>query len=126
MIRRLEIAQSMLHRPVVLFLDEPTVGLDPVARRAVWDRVRSLRGQYRATVFLTTHDMEEADLLCERLAILHRGRVAAVGSPDELKAAVGPAASLDDAFIHFTNGTLEEGPAYRETEQMRRLTQRLS
>jgi ABC-2 type transport system ATP-binding protein len=126
MIRRLEIAQSMLHRPAVLFLDEPTVGLDPVARHAVWDRLRSLRDEYRATVLLTTHDMEEADVLCDSLAILHRGRIAALGSPEELKTAVGGSATLDDVFIHFTGGALEETASYRETERARRLARRFS
>ncbi len=126
MIRRLEIAQSMLHRPAVLFLDEPTVGLDPVARHAVWDRIRSLRDQYRMTVLLTTHDMEEADVLCDSVAIMHRGQIAAVGSPEQLKAAVGGSATLDDVFVHFTGGALEEGSSYRETARARRLARRLS
>lgn len=73
MIRRLEIAQSMLHRPQVLFLDEPTVGLDPIARDSVWERLRQLQAEFKTTVFLTTHEMEEADALCQQIAILHRG-----------------------------------------------------
>src|SRR5579863_5123471 len=89
MIRRLEIAQSMLHRPVVLFLDEPTVGLDPVARRAVWEHLRELRDQFGTTILMTTHDMEEADELCETVAIMHRSRAVAVGAPLALKAQVG-------------------------------------
>ena len=88
MIRRLEIAQAMLHRPSVLFLDEPTVGLDPVARRAVWEHVRELRARFGTTVLLTTHYMEEADELCDDVAILHQGKVAALGSPASLKAQV--------------------------------------
>src|SRR5581483_8139872 len=76
MIRRLEIAQSMLHRPRVLFLDEPTVGLDPVAREVVWEHVQQLRAEYGATIVLTTHYMDEADHLCDRVAILHDGRLA--------------------------------------------------
>ena len=70
MIRRLEIAQSMLHRPQVLFLDEPTVGLDPIARNSVWERLRQLQAELGTTVFLTTHVMEEADALCQQIAIL--------------------------------------------------------
>jgi ABC-2 type transport system ATP-binding protein len=66
MIRRLEIAQSTLHRPRVLFLDEPTVGLDPLARKAVWDHIEQLRGKYGTTIILTTHYMEEAETLCRR------------------------------------------------------------
>ena len=85
MIRRLEIAQSMLHRPRVLFLDEPTVGLDPIARNAVWDHLRQLRDEFGTTIFLTTHAMEEADALCDELAILHRGAVVIVGSPASIE-----------------------------------------
>lgn len=72
MIRRLEIAQSMLHRPAVLFLDEPTVGLDPMARHIVWQHLGDLRNRFGTTILMTTHDMEEADRLCEQLAIMHR------------------------------------------------------
>jgi ABC-2 type transport system ATP-binding protein len=70
MIRRLEIAQSMLHRPRVLFLDEPTVGLDPSARRTVWDHIQQLCTRYGTTILLTTHMMEEADVVCGRVAIM--------------------------------------------------------
>lgn len=73
MIRRLEVAQSMLHRPRLLFLDEPTVGLDPLARKAVWEHIARLRTDYSTTIFLTTHYMEEADSLCHRVAIMHLG-----------------------------------------------------
>ena len=79
MIRRLEIAQSMLHRPDVLFLDEPTIGLDPVAKRSVWERIRELRQQFGTTILMTTHDMEEADGLCDMVAILHQGHIAIAG-----------------------------------------------
>jgi ABC-2 type transport system ATP-binding protein len=87
--RRLEIARGLLHRPRLLFLDEPTVGLDPAARAAVWERLRGLSAAAGATVFLTTHSMEEADALCQRVAILDRGRLAAEGPPEELKAGLG-------------------------------------
>jgi ABC-2 type transport system ATP-binding protein len=80
MIRRLELAQAMLHRPAVLFLDEPTIGLDPVARHAVWDHIREVRGSLQTTILMTTHDMEEADGLCDTVAIMHRGEIAAVGA----------------------------------------------
>src|SRR5215470_11110495 len=89
MIRRLEIAQSMLHRPRLLFLDEPTVGLDPSARRAVWGHVREMSRDYGMTIFLTTHLMEEADSLCNRVAIMHLGVVAALDTPEELKQSIG-------------------------------------
>ncbi len=126
MIRRLEIAQSMLHRPKVLFLDEPTVGLDPVARDAVWERLGQLRDQYGTTIFLTTHYMEEADSLCGRVAILHLGEVVALGSPAELKGALGgDGVSLDDVFAHFAGADLESGGNYREISRTRRTARRL-
>lgn len=126
MIRRLEVAQSMLHRPQVLFLDEPTTGLDPVARRMVWELIRRLRENYRTTILLTTHLMEEADRLCDRVAIMNRGVVAAIGAPAKLKAGLGKSkATLDDVFIHFTGGQLDSGGTYRETSRARRVTHRL-
>ena len=126
MIRRLEIAQSMLHRPQVLFLDEPTVGLDPAARRTVWDHIDQLRKENGTTIFMTTHMMEEADSLCDRVAIMHLGKIAALGTPAELKIAIGgDGATLDDVFIHFTGDELETGGSYRETTRTRRTARRL-
>jgi len=125
MIRRLEIAQSMLHRPTVLFLDEPTVGLDPVARHAVWQHLRELREQYQTTIVMTTHDMEEADELCEIIAIMHRSRSVALGSPAVLKTQVGPQADLDDVFVHYAGGSIESGGGYADTARIRRTTRRL-
>lgn len=125
MIRRLEIAQAILHRPAVLFLDEPTVGLDPVARRAVWEHVRELRARFGATVLLTTHYMEEADELCDDVAIMHLGRMAALGSPARLKAEVGEGATLEDAFVHFTGNSIETGGTYRDAARTRRTARRL-
>lgn len=125
MIRRLEIAQSMLHRPAVLFLDEPTVGLDPVARHAVWEKLRELRRELGTTVLLTTHDMEEADELCERITLMHQGKVAVSGVPADLKAALGEDATLDDVFAHHTGGTLEQGGSYRDVARARRTASRL-
>lgn len=125
MIRRLEIAQSMLHRPAILFLDEPTVGLDPVARLAVWESIRSLRTRYGATILMTTHDMEEAEKLCESIAILDAGRVAALGSPQNLRETAGPGATLEDAFVHFTRPAADVRGTYRDTELARRAARRL-
>jgi ABC-2 type transport system ATP-binding protein len=125
MIRRLEIAQSMLHRPRVLFLDEPTIGLDPVARHAVWQHLRDLRQRFGTTILMTTHDMEEADHLCEQIAIMHRGRVVATGSPESLKSQVGPEADLDEVFVHFAGGLVDDGGGYRESAQIRRTARRL-
>ena len=125
MIRRLEIAQAVLHRPSVLFMDEPTVGLDPVARRAVWEHVRELRRRFGATILITTHYMEEADELCDGVAIMHRGRVVVVGTPAELKASVGPGASLEDVFVHYTGTTFETGGDFRDAVRTRRTARRL-
>jgi ABC-2 type transport system ATP-binding protein len=127
MIRRLEIAQSLLHRPRLLFLDEPTVGLDPAARRAVWDHIEHLRDAYGMTILLTTHFMEEADTLCRRVAIMHHGKLAIVGTPADLKASIGGnGATLDDVFLHYTGSTLDEkGGTYRETSRARRTARRL-
>jgi ABC-2 type transport system ATP-binding protein len=127
MIRRLEIAQSVLHRPPVLFLDEPTVGLDPGARRLVWEHLDRLRREYSTTILMSTHQMEEAESLCSRVAILHHGRVAAIGTTSELKAAVGRRknTTLDDVFIHFTGDLIDSGGNYRETTRTRRVAHRL-
>ncbi len=128
MIRRLEIAQSMLHRPKVLFLDEPTVGLDPLARNAVWEHIDKLRVEFGTTIFLTTHYMEEADELCDRVAIMHLGQVATIGSPEELKASLGGnGTTLEQVFAHYAGATLEtsNGGDYRETYRTRRTAKRL-
>ena len=125
MIRRLEIAQAMLHRPKVLFLDEPTIGLDPVARKAVWEHLQQLRADYGTTLFLTTHYMDEADLLCGRVAIMHLGKVAAIGSPSELKASVGGNATLDDVFAYYSGAEVDSVGGYRETSRVRRVATRV-
>ena len=125
MIRRLEVAAAMLHRPKVLFLDEPTVGLDPVASDAVWDHIRALNTNDGTTILLTTHYMEEADQLCDRIAVMDHGRVAGLGSPTELKAAVGPGATLDDVFASLAGGKLESGSGNGEVSRTRRNARRL-
>jgi ABC-2 type transport system ATP-binding protein len=126
MIRRLEIAQSMLHRPRVLFLDEPTIGLDPIARSAVWGHVRRLRDEFGTTILLTTHAMDEADALCDRLAILHRGSVVIVGSPTELKAGLGlDNATLDDVFVRYAGNGVEAGGSYCDIARTRRTARRV-
>jgi len=124
MIRRLEIAQSTLHRPKVLFLDEPTIGLDPVAREAVWDHILRLNAEGGTTMVVTTHYMEEAEALCHRVGIMHLGRLIALDTPDRLKAQVG-AATLDEAFARFTGGAAERDAGYVETSRTRRAAGRL-
>ena len=108
MVRRLELAQALVNSPALLVLDEPTVGLDPVARDSVWTRVRQMRDENGMTVLLTTHYMEEADALCDRVAMMHHGSLRAIGSPAELKATLAPDASLEDVFRHYTGGSLTE------------------
>jgi ABC-2 type transport system ATP-binding protein len=126
MVRRLEIALALIHRPRVLFLDEPTVGLDPVARQTVWQQVRLLVREFGMTILLTTHFMEEADNLCDRVAIMNRGQVTAIGTPTELKAAIGRLdATLDDVFAHYSGGQLETSVSFRELSKNRRNLARL-
>jgi ABC-2 type transport system ATP-binding protein len=130
MVRRLEIAQSMIHHPRVLFLDEPTVGLDPNARSVVWDHIRQLRDKDGATVLLTTHYMEEAEALCNRVAIMHLGRIAAIGTPQELEANVAQAtgassATLGDVFTYYSGGMMDSGGTFRDAARTRRLARRL-
>ena len=124
--QRVGLAQALLHRPDVLILDEPTIGLDPIGRMTVWEHVRQLFKDYGTTVFLTTHLMEEADSLCDRVAIMHHGRVVALGSPAELKQSIGGnGATLDDVFIHYAGDSLDSGGTYRETSRTRRTARRL-
>ena len=89
MMRRLELAQALVNRPRVLFLDEPSIGLDPNARNAIWELVKKLRDELGTTILLTTHDMAEADALCDRIGIMDRGKLAVIGQPSRLKSAVG-------------------------------------
>ena len=89
MARRLEIAQTLVNHPRMLFLDEPSIGLDPNARRIIWERIEKLRQEFGTTVLLTTHDMNEADRLCNRIGIMNRGKLVAVGAPAQLKAELG-------------------------------------
>jgi ABC-2 type transport system ATP-binding protein len=126
MIRRLEVAQAMLHQPLVLFLDEPTVGLDPIARRTVWEHLTTIQAETGMTILLTTHYMDEAESLCHRVAIMHRGKISAIGTPSDLKTSIGnPEASLDDVFLQYTGDDLETGGSYRDTFRTRRTARRV-
>ncbi|MGW0804472.1 ABC transporter ATP-binding protein [Nonomuraea sp. NPDC002799] len=104
--RRFDIAFALLHEPVLLFLDEPTTGLDPQSRAGLWDHIRSLRAEQGTTIFLTTHYLDEADALCDRLLIIDHGRIVAEGTPAELKSG---GRTLDDAFLDITGRSLREG-----------------
>ena len=129
MVRRLELAQALVNRPALLVLDEPTVGLDPVARDGVWQRVEELRAATGMTVLLTTHYMEEADALCDRVALMHLGRLRAMGSPEELKSTLGKDTTLEDVFRHHTGDSLDEGSegkgGLREVRSTRRTARRV-
>ncbi|MFI1015431.1 ABC transporter ATP-binding protein [Streptomyces sp. NPDC020965] len=111
--RRLDIAMALTHRPDVLFLDEPTTGLDPASRADLWELVRRLRADHGTTVLMTTHHLDEADALADRLVIIDGGVVVADGTPDALKRehAGSPGASLQDAYLAITG----RGPAPVDT-----------
>jgi ABC-2 type transport system ATP-binding protein len=126
MIRRLEIGQGMIHRPTALFLDEPTSGLDPVARQNVWQNILDLRKLYGTTIFFSTHQMEEADEMSDKVAIMNMGKIAIIGTPEEIKSKTGiPDSTLEEAFIHFTGANLKEGGNFRDARRSRQVQQRL-
>jgi ABC-2 type transport system ATP-binding protein len=128
MIRRLEIAQAVLHKPKVLILDEPTVGLDPVARDSVWEYVKTLAG-YGTSVLMTTHYMEEADAMCNRVAIMNKGHIAAIGTPQELKGSTGDdGCSLNKVFEYYIGKELDSDKSigsFKDVSRTRRVTRRL-
>ena len=125
MVRRLELAQALVNRPRLLILDEPTIGLDPIARASVWERVGALREQTGMAVLLTTHYMEEADQLCDRIALMHGGRIVAEGTPAALCRSLGPAATLDDVFRRYTGSDLQDEGRIRDVRSTRRTARRL-
>ena len=126
MVRRLELAQALVNRPRLLILDEPTIGLDPIARGSVWDLIAELRAENGMTVLLTTHYMDEAEGLCDRVALMHRGRLRAEGSPSALKADLGADATLDDVFRHHTGDLPDDEPGgLRDVRRTRRTAIRL-
>jgi ABC-2 type transport system ATP-binding protein len=106
MAQRLMVARAVFHHPEVLFLDEPTTGLDPQSRIALWELVRELNAEGQ-TILMTTHHMEEADQLCDRVAIMDGGRILALGSPAELKQDSGQP-TLETVFIALTGKDLRE------------------
>ncbi len=106
MVRRLEIAQSLLNEPRVLFMDEPTIGLDPLARHMVWERIKHLRAGLGTAIFMTTHYMDEAAELCDRVAFMSEGKIAGEESPSDIEARYGTGMMLDDLFIRYTGGNM--------------------
>jgi ABC-2 type transport system ATP-binding protein len=128
MIRRLELAQALINAPRLLVLDEPTVGLDPIARGVVWEYIARLRAEHDMTVLMTTHYMDEADASCDRISLMHRGKIRATGSPADLKGTLGDGATLDDVFRHYTGDTLDKTPeegGIRDVRRARRTARRL-
>lgn len=109
--RRLEIARALVHDPAVLFLDEPTVGLDPQTRNRIWEYVRSLKDTHGTTVLFTTHYMEEAEKAADVVFVIDRGRLVATGTVDEIKAKAGGAATLEEAFLALTGSQVREEEA---------------
>jgi ABC-2 type transport system ATP-binding protein len=126
MVRRLEIACALLHRPRLLLLDEPTIGLDPVARRAVWRHLADMRDETGLTLLVTTHSMEEAEEQCRRVAVMSAGQIRAEGTPRELREALGGAGgTLEDVFVHLTAEAQAGGGDFRGIDRTRRTARRL-
>ncbi|MFE4452142.1 ABC transporter ATP-binding protein [Streptomyces sp. NPDC056796] len=134
MIRRLELAQALVSAPRLLILDEPTIGLDPIARTSVWERLNEVRAATGMTVLVTTHYMDEAAQYCDRLALMHQGTIRALGTPDSLTsgldrpAGTDRAATLEDVFRHYAGSGLDDdhaGGEFRDVRSTRRTASRL-
>jgi ABC-2 type transport system ATP-binding protein len=110
--RRVEIARGLVHEPRVFFLDEPTTGLDPVSRTSVWMMLQRIKSQRDLTVLITTHYMDEADKLCDRIAIVDHGKLVALDTPHALKASIPgrtpESVTLDEVFVHYTGRDLRD------------------
>jgi ABC-2 type transport system ATP-binding protein len=117
--RRLEIARGFLHTPKILFLDEPTLGLDPQSRNQLWTHVKNLNQEEDVTVFLTTHYMDEADRVAQRIAVIDHGKIVAIGSPRELKEQTDKE-SLEEAFLALTGSRIRDESA-GSIDQMRQV-----
>jgi len=107
MLKRLDIAEALIHRPKVLFLDEPTLGLDVQTRQTIWEYIRNLRRRNQMTIFLTTHYMEEADALCDRVAVIDEGKIKAIDSPEKLKQQIG-GDIITVNFSEVSNGKIQK------------------
>jgi ABC-2 type transport system ATP-binding protein len=127
MIRRLELAQALVSSPRLLILDEPTIGLDPIARSSVWERILSACTETGLSVLVTTHYMDEADQYCDRIAMMHQGRIRALGTPQELKSALpGTDPTLEDVFRSVAGVTLEPTAGdFRDVRGTRRTASRV-
>ncbi|SHH45874.1 ABC transporter ATP-binding protein [Streptomyces sp. 3214.6] len=138
MVRRLELAQALVSAPRLLILDEPTIGLDPIARTGVWEHITAVREATGMTVLVTTHYMDEADQYCDRVGLMHRGRIRALGTPVELRQGLGerrraqgapasdPLPSLEDVFRDVAGSGLDEQAGdFRDGRSTRRTAQRV-
>ncbi|MFF7333803.1 ABC transporter ATP-binding protein [Streptomyces sp. NPDC090306] len=137
MIRRLELAQALVSAPRLLILDEPTIGLDPIARTGVWEHINAVRAVTGMTVLVTTHYMDEADQYCDRVALMHRGRIRALGTPDELReglgerrraegTATGALPTLEDVFRDIAgSGLTDQSGEFRDVRSTRRTANRV-
>jgi ABC-2 type transport system ATP-binding protein len=105
--RRLEIARGLIHKPYILFLDEPTIGLDPQSRRVIWDLLEKIREEAKLTIFITTHYMDEADTLCDRIAIVDYGKIVALDSPLNLKRSIGGFDIIDVSLSRMKSDILD-------------------
>ena len=134
MVRRLELAQALVSAPRLLILDEPTIGLDPIARTSVWERILEIKDATGMTVLVTTHYMDEAEQYCDRVALMHRGRIRALGTPDELKSALPAeftAPTLEDVFRYHAGSGLQgtdgqsDGEDFRDVRRTRTTANRV-
>ncbi|MFF4213473.1 ABC transporter ATP-binding protein [Streptomyces sp. NPDC001796] len=133
MVRRLELAQALVSAPRLLILDEPTIGLDPIARTNVWEHINAVRAATGMTVLVTTHYMDEADQYCDRVALMHRGRVRALGTPVELRSGLaqrlgteGPLPTLEDVFRDVAGSGLDDQSGdFRDVRSTRRTASRV-
>lgn len=123
--RRLEIARALLHHPEIIFLDEPTLGLDPQTRNHVWSYIQTINKEEGMTVFFTTHYMEEAEKIAQRIAVIDHGRIIAVGTPETLKSKTNTK-SLEEAFLALTGKIIreEEGSNLDNFRKMAKLWRR--
>jgi ABC-2 type transport system ATP-binding protein len=138
MVRRLELAQALVSAPRLLILDEPTIGLDPIARTGVWEHINTVRAVTGMTVLVTTHYMDEADQYCDRVGLMHRGRIRALGTPAELRRGLGerrrahgapatdPLPTLEDVFRDVAGSGLDDSSGvFRDVRSTRRTAQRV-
>ncbi|MDV9173112.1 ATP-binding cassette domain-containing protein [Streptomyces sp. W16] len=138
MVRRLELAQALVSAPRLLILDEPTIGLDPIARTSVWEHINAVREATGMTVLVTTHYMDEADQYCDRVGLMHRGRIRALGTPEQLREGLGerrradgapapdPLPTLEDVFRDIAGSGLEDqSGGFRDVRSTRRTANRV-